>query len=145
MLHTISGSYKELARLVPGLEGRSPSVRNKSKLREIAERGDPRPSQKTKIGRSLSDYTSPANRSYDPLFHRDMKKIRPEWFMSQTQVASGKKKELLKMARRGDPRPSYDKTKIGQALSNYTRKKSPAYDPVFDKQIRKLRPDWFLK
>lgn len=48
------------------------------------------------------------------------------------------------MAKNGERRPSFDKTTLGKSLSNYTRKGSPAYDPVFDKLIRKLRPDWFF-
>jgi hypothetical protein len=144
MLHKVSSSYRELARLVPGLEGRAKSsARNKQTLLDMAEKGDPRPSQKTKIGRALSEYTSPSNRSYDRDFHRRIKGTRPEWFLSQTQMADQKKKELLKMAREGAARPSHDRTRIGQALSNYTRKSSTVYDPAFDKTIRKLRPDWF--
>ena len=71
------------------------------------------------------------NRSYDPKLHKKIKKIRPDWFLSQTQIADQKKKQLLDMAKRGLPRPSHDKTKIGQALSNYTRKSSPVYDHDF--------------
>jgi len=33
---------------------------------------------------------------------------------------------------------------LGAALKNYTQQSSATYDPVFDKQIRKLRPDWFV-
>ena len=32
---------------------------------------------------------------------------------------------------------------LGQALSSYTCKTKTTYDPVFDKKIRGLRPDWF--
>jgi hypothetical protein len=80
---------------------------------------------------------------YDAKFHKKMKKLRPDWFLSQSEVADQKKKQLIKMAKNGENRPSHDKTRLGQALSNYTRKSSHVYDPVFDKTIRKLRPDWF--
>lgn len=144
MLHEVKSAYRDIARHFPGLEGRLPTTERKRRnLLDMARRGLPRPSQKTKIGRSLSDYTSPANRSYNPRFHREIKKARPDWFMSQTEVASMKKAELLDMARMGLPRPSHDKTRLGQALSNYTRKSSPVYDPTFDSKIRNLRPDWF--
>jgi hypothetical protein len=144
MLHTVTSNYRELARIA-GLEDRPPpAARKKQRLREMAINGEPRPSQKTKIGRSLTQYTSPANTSYDREFHEEMKGLRPDWFVSQTQVATEKKNELLRMARAGEPRPSHDKTRIGQALSNYTRRNSPAYDPEFDKTIRSLRPDWFV-
>lgn len=145
MLHTVKSTYGEIARFFPELERDLLPVgeRNRRRLREMARRGDPRPSQKTHIGRTLSDYTSPANRSYNPDFHREMKEIRPDWFTSQTERAGQKKKELLRMARAGEPRPSHDKTRLGQALSNYTRKSSHVYDPHFDREIRALRPDWF--
>ena len=34
---------------------------------------------------------------------------------------------------------------LGTALANYICKSSGTYDPVFDKKIRELRPDWFEK
>jgi hypothetical protein len=144
MLHKYKSTYGEIAKHFSGLAGRLSSPdRNKQTLEEMAGNGEPRPSQKTKIGKFLSDYTKPSSMMYDAKFHRKMKKLRPDWFWSQTEVAGQKKKELLRMARNGEKRPGYEKTKLGQALSNYTRKKSPAYDAVFDKTIRKLRPDWF--
>lgn len=144
MLHKVKASHGEIFRGLPELNALLPPAERKMRfLLDMARKGDPRPSQKTKIGRSLSDYTSPSNSSYRPGFHRKIKRIRPDWFLSQTEIAAQKKSELLDMARRGLPRPSHDKTKIGQALSNYTRKSSPAYDPEFDRKIRALRPDWF--
>ncbi len=143
MLHTATSSYRELARIA-GLTGRpKPHLRKKQKLREMAADGEPRPSQKTMIGRALTQYTSPASTSYNRAFHEEMKGLRPDWFVSQTQAASEKKRELLRMARAGEPRPSHDKTRLGQALSNYTRKSSPVYDADFDRMIRRIRPDWF--
>ena len=32
---------------------------------------------------------------------------------------------------------------LGDALRRYTDPNDPEYDPKFDKEIRKLRPDWF--
>lgn len=144
MLHTVTSNYREIARFFPELERKlTPARRKMDLLRDMARRGDPRPSQKTKIGRALSDFTSPSNRSYRPDYHREMKEIRPDWFLSQSQVADQKKEQLLEMARNGLPRPSHDRTTLGQSLSNYTRKSSPVYDPEFHKKIKKLRPDWF--
>jgi hypothetical protein len=144
MLHKLKSSYGGIAKYFPELGRRlSSPERNKQLLAEMAGNGDPRPTQKTRIGRMLSEYTKPSSVMYDAKFHKKMKKLRPDWFWSQTEVANQKKKELLRMAKNGEKRPSYEKTKLGQALSNYTRKSSPAYDAVFDKTIRKLRPDWF--
>ena len=144
MLHKLKSTYGEIAKFFPELVGKISSPdRNKQLLLEMAGNGESRPTQKTKIGRFLSEYTKPSSVMYDAKFHKKMKKLRPDWFLSQTEIASQKKKELIRMAKNGENRPSHDKTKLGQALSNYTRKSSYVYDPVFDKTIRKLRPDWF--
>lgn len=145
MLHKLTSSCREIAKYFPELSGRlSPSANNKKIISDMAARGDSRPSQKTKIGRALSEYTKQSSKGcYDPVFDKAIRSRRPDWFLSQTQIADQKKKELLRMAKVGENRPSHDKTRIGQALSNYTRKSSEAYDPLFDRTIRKLRPDWF--
>jgi molybdenum-dependent DNA-binding transcriptional regulator ModE len=121
----------------------SKSQITKDKLVEMAKNGEPRPSQKTKLGRALSEYTKKSSRCFDANFYKTINKLRPDWFVSQKQIANQKKKQLIEMAKNGDKRPAYEKTKLGKALSNYTRKLSKAYDPIFDKTIRKLRPDWF--
>jgi hypothetical protein len=119
------------------------SVFNKQELIKIANSNGKRPSQKTKLGRRLSDYTKKSSSNFDATFYKIIKKLRPDWFVSQTEKADKKKQELIRMAKNGESRPSHDGTRIGQALSNYTRKSSHVYDSIFDKLIRKLRPDWF--
>ena len=119
------------------------SVLNRQKLIEMANSGEPRPSQKTKLGRALSEYTKISSRCFDVNFYKEISGLRPDWFVSQIQIASQKKQELIRMAKNGENRPSYNKTRIGQALSNYTRKSSHVYDAEFDKLMRELRPDWF--
>jgi hypothetical protein len=144
MLHKVKSSYREIAKYLPKkVNNATRGEASRRLLLEMAREGLPRPTQKTKIGKTLSEFTKPSSRSYKPQFHRTLKDARPDWFVSQTEIANLKKKELLRMARQGEKRPSHDKTKLGQALSNYTRKRSPAYDPEFDMKIRKLRPEWF--
>lgn len=144
MLHKVKSTYTEIAAFFPELGGKiSSSAQKKQTLLGMAKKGTPRPSQKTKIGRALSEYTKPSSVMYDAKFHNKMKKLRPDWFLTQTDIANQKKKELIKMAKNGRKRPSHDKTRLGQALSNYTRKSSAVYDPVFDKIIRKIAPHWF--
>jgi DNA-binding XRE family transcriptional regulator len=109
----------------------------------MAKNGEYRPTQKTKIGRCLSSYTIKSHNSYDPVFDKTIRRLRPDWFVSQTQVANQKKQKLIQMAKNGEYKPNW-KTKIGICLTGYTVKSSKVYDPVFDKTIRKLRPDWFL-
>ena len=33
---------------------------------------------------------------------------------------------------------------LAEALDNYTDPNHPEYDPEFDREIRRLRPDWFI-
>lgn len=74
--------------------------------------------------------------------YRDIAKFFPE-LKARLSPAEHKKQTLLDMARRGEARP-LQKTKIGLALGNYTRRASQVYDPTFDRKIRKLAPGWFL-
>ena len=48
------------------------------------------------------------------------------------------------MARKGEPRPSSKKTKLGHSLDSYIYKSKDCYDPEFDKTIRALAPQWFI-
>jgi hypothetical protein len=54
----------------------------------MAASGDPRPSQKTRIGMALSQYPSPANSVYDPDFDREIRRIRPDWFVFRNQFST---------------------------------------------------------
>ncbi len=114
---------------------------NKKTLLEMATKGENRPSQKTKSGLALSIYTNKSS-SYDPVFDKKIRKLRPDWFVTQSEKANEKKLELIRIAKNGENRPK-KKTKLG-SLVDYTCKTSGVYDPVFDKQIRELRPDWFV-
>ena len=114
---------------------------NKKLLLEMAKNGKDKPSCKTKLGWALYNYTYKSSGSYDPVFDKQIRKLRPDWFVSTSKQ---NKKLLLEIAKNGKDKPSR-KTKLGGVLYNYTYKSSDSYDPVFDKQIRKLRPDWFKK
>jgi hypothetical protein len=120
----------------------------KAELKAMALRGEPRPAAQGKnkhpLGRALRDYTHPSSKSYDPVFTAEIKALRPDWFVDTVML---KKTELKAMAMRGEPRPSAgpnNKHPLGRALCNYTHLSSKSYDPVFDREIRALRPDWFV-
>jgi hypothetical protein len=124
----------------------------KAELKAMALRGEPRPASSGKnkhpLGRVLLDYTRPSSKSYDPVFTAEIKALRPDWFVSQSDIAARNKVELKAMALRGEPRPSAgpsNKHPLGKALCNYTDLSSKSYDPGFDQEIRALRPDWFLR
>ena len=63
--------------------------------------------------------------------------------LASQKDSSGKKKLLLELARNGEARPGRN-SPLGWALVSYTSPSQITYDPDFDKQIRKLVPQWFL-
>ena len=69
------------------------SVLNKQLLIKVAKNGESRPSQKTRLGKRLSDYTKKTSRTFDATFYKIIKKLRPDWFVSQTEKADKKKIE----------------------------------------------------
>jgi superfamily II DNA or RNA helicase/chorismate mutase len=118
---------------------------NKKKIIRIAKNGKSKPHYKThNLGSFLYQYTNKSSSSYDPVFDKEIRKLRPDWFITQTEVAKQKKEELLKMAKNGKDKPDGKNEVQRRNISNYTNKNNVCYDPVFDKEIRKLRPDWFI-
>jgi superfamily II DNA or RNA helicase len=118
----------------------------KEKLLEMARMGEDRPSWNTHIlGKVLTNYTITASGTYDPEFDKNIRKIRPDWFVPQSELAKGKKRKLLEMAKNREDKPKKRENKLGSALISYTSQSSETYDQVFDKEIRELRPDWFIK
>ena len=119
----------------------------KAELLAMALRGEPRPAgDKHPLGHALVLYTIRSSRSYDPVFDQEIRALRPDWFVFRSDIAAQNKLELLAMALRGEPRPASDgknRHPLGVVLRNYTNSSSNTYDPVFDQEIRALRPDWF--
>jgi hypothetical protein len=120
-------------------------IANKKKqdLISMAKNGENRPGQKTKLGAVLCSYTNKSHGSYCPKFDKTIRKLRPDWFVLQTQIADQVRQKLIKMAKNGEPRPNQN-TKLGRDLCNYLSKSSFCYCPIFDKNIRKLAPAWFV-
>jgi superfamily II DNA or RNA helicase len=119
------------------------SAEKKAKLIEMARNGEKRPVGITLLGQALGSYTRTSSQCYDPEFTKEIKRLHPDWFVSQSDRAFEKKQKLLKMARKSGGRPS-QKEKLGQDLFRYTRTSSQCYDPEFTKEIKRLRPDWFV-
>ena len=116
----------------------------KAELKAIAMRGEPRPAVgKHPRGRALFEYTGPKSKTYDPVFDQEIRALRPDWFVLQSEKADLKKAELKAIAMRGEPRPNQKKNPLGAVLCRYTNPKSGCYDPVFDQEIRALAPHWF--
>jgi len=117
----------------------------KEQLLKMAVNGDPRPNQrKHPLGIVLNNYINSNNTSYDLIFTKKIRELRPDWFITQSDKAKQKKEQLLKMAKNGDPRPNCKKHPLGNLLLNYTSPNNGCYDLVFKKKIMNLRPDWFI-
>ena len=110
----------------------------KEKIIHIAEKGFDKP-----ISRCLNNYTNKKSGSYDPVFDKKIRKLRPEWFLSQTERAKINKIKIIKLAKSGKNKPIGKNNFLANKISSYTNKVSSSYDPVFDKELRSLRPDWF--
>ncbi len=120
----------------PGFDKRlSECDKKKQKLLEMARR----PPQKKTLGKALSRYTDKGGNSYDAKFDKQIRELAPHWFVN---TADEKKKKLLKMTHKEQPRPE-QKTPLGQALSSYTHKSQTNYDPEFHNEIKRLAPHWF--
>ncbi len=121
----------------------STSAENKRLLLKMAKNGEPRPNQKKHfLGASLSNYTKVYSETYDPIFFKEITKEAPHWFIDS---AVENKKQLLKMAKKGESRPHQTKHPLGRVFVAYIcKRKSGSYDPIFDKKIRTEAPHWFI-
>jgi len=116
----------------------------KEQLLTIAKAGEPKPQKgKHPLCTVLKEYTNPNSRSYDDLFYKEIIKVRPDWFLSPSVAADKKKEQILIIAKAGEARPVGIKHTLGRPLQRYTDSNCNCYDEFFDKEIRKLRPDWF--
>jgi len=101
--------------------------------------------EERRLARVLSNYTCESSSTFDPVFDKKIRKLRPDWFKS-TSVK--KKERLLELAAiPGSKKPNRHakdekERKFGSALRRYTRVGGSSFDPVFDKKIRELRPGW---
>ena len=114
---------------------------NKKTLLQMAKNGEPRPNQRTHpLGAVLGNYIRSSSGCYDPEFSMQIKKLRPDWFISQSDRANSQKEQLLQIALNGQERPS---GRLGALLSSYTNK-GKCYDVEFSEKIRKLASHWFV-
>jgi len=141
MISNISTNYESICSCF-NFSKETSADRNKKLLLEMAENGEDKPHWKSKLGTSLQSYTS--KKSYDPIFNKKIRELRPDWFVTSSQVANLKKQKLLSMAKNKEKKPPQT-SKLGKALKEYTTKSRNSYCEIFTKQIKKLRPDWLAK
>jgi hypothetical protein len=122
--------------------------------------GSPRPGQDTVLGRVLSNYVSPAAKTFDADFRASIRKRFPNWFRAEpsgsktrkprrtdlpnrhTQGAQERKAALLAMAE-WSPRPAKN-TPLGRALTAYTTPcQRERFDADFLRQVSRRFPHWF--
>jgi len=121
------------------LEPIKTSVQHKCELFDLAKEGSPKPKTGSSLRNQFKNYTNPNNGCYDKEFHQKIMSLRPDWFIDTAKI---RKDKLLEMAKNGDVRPPYG-TDLGNALCRYTSKIQNAKDPLFTKEIKRMRPDWF--
>ena len=137
-----NGSYdadfsKKIRKLAPKwFENKTDT--KKEELLKLAKSGALRPNSKTSLGSALICYTNPPRNSYDAVFDKEIRILAPKWFEN---TANKNKEKLLKLTKSGASRPKKSKTPLGNALYRYTNSSNGSFDAVFDKEIRKLRPD----
>lgn len=112
----------------------------KNKLLILAKNNKPRPNHRNKLYRDFCSYTNRKNKSYDDKFSKKLKRLRPDWFLTRSDVAKINKEKILSLKIK-PKRP----TKLAIALKNYICSASQAYDPRFKKLVFKLKPNWFRK
>ena len=141
LISKLSSQYGEFAKHIPELKGLlSSSAYKKQQLLKMAGRGEPKPRRRTKIGEAFVNYTQKGSKFYDPAFTKQIGKIAPDWFLSKSEY---KKQQLLEMARKGEPKPKH-KHRLYYGFYDFTWSKSRRFDKDFTKEIRSIRPDWFL-
>jgi superfamily II DNA or RNA helicase len=114
---------------------------NKAKLLKLAREGAKKPHYKSSLGSALIRYTNQSSGSFDPEFNEKIRDLRPDWFVNTAAV---KKETLLRMAKNGYQKPPENSPLYTALHMSYTRSVSNSFDPEFNKEIRKLRPEWFV-
>jgi hypothetical protein len=144
MLTEVKNNYKSILKYFDFDESISTAEYNKQKLIEMAKNGEAKPNWKTKLGQKLSNYTSKSSVCYDPIFIKELKKIRSDWIANKSENFYKKKQKLILLAKNGKNKPK-ERTKLGSAFATYTRKSSLVFDRKLTSILKNIRPDWFIK
>lgn len=131
MRKTNSTPEEKKAQILAWSKLKKPSIRAKTNKEKV-------------LARALYNYTIKSSTTYDPDFDSLIRKKKPSWFV---KTASEKKRKLLKWSSKNRPKQissDLEEQALGRALSRYTIKSAPTYDPDFDALIRKKKPLWFV-
>jgi hypothetical protein len=105
-------------------------------LLDMAQRGDPRPKQRSKIGKYLCSKTHPSNRGYDEEFNNQIRELAPHWFETPREAFM---KWIFAEAKAGRSKPTPTENHAQYERLRYWLRE----DRKFAARIRRLRPDWF--
>jgi len=131
-----AGLLKEICKQL-GLEFRD-SEGNKKKLLEMARNGASRPKSKTKLGDRLCRYSSPCS-SYDDVFTKELRSIRPDWF-DDTDRGLDNLEVLLSLDKRPNGRSEDpEEARLGRAIQNMKINR-----PELFNKLKKAKPHWFI-
>ena len=95
----------------------------------------------SRLGSALKHFTSKHSTAFDPEFSKSIRELCPDWFLWKAD-STGKKAALLEIARTGKERPK--EGPLYNALQCYITKNNTCYDAIFDEEIRKVAPRWFM-
>lgn len=134
---------KKIKEIAPGWLVRQ-SIKDKQTLLEMARLGEEKPHKSTPLGKKLNRYLNPKWWHYDEKFAAKIKEYAPHWIIERKNNVVEKKKQILELAKLGQPKP-HCKTELGRAFTSYTSPSQPMFDATFTADLRELRPDWFKK
>lgn len=122
------------------------SAGRKAELLRRARAGDPVPTRSgpdKPLAVALYNYTYPKSNVYDPEFVKGLKAVRPDWLEPRRSKTEANKTKLRALAKTQVTRPQGS---MGTLFANYAiRKDCGTYDPKFAKEMKKLRPEWFVR
>lgn len=126
------------------------SNNKKNALLLIARNGLSKPiAGKHVLGSYLKSILNKKQKGYDSSFDKEIRELRPDWFFNGNKYCGKIEDFLLKCSIIEKVKENLnlsDLKDLGllQSLRIFTQEGS-SYDPIFSREIRKLRSSWFLK
>lgn len=116
----------------------------KRELLKLAKTNKPKPNHKTPLGIFLADCIYKKNRkSFDKHFYEKLKKLRPDWFVSQKKNAEDTRSKILELSKNKKLNKKEIGKIIGRTFNDYLRKDNPR-NAQFINKLKKIRPDFFV-
>lgn len=115
----------------------------KNQLLRLAKKRKSRPNWNTPLGKFFADCIYRKDRKgFDKNLYEKLKKVRPNWFVSQHQLCEKKRQEILKLAKNKKLSKKDIQKKI-KTFVNYIQGKT-RNDKDFVRKLKKIRPEFFV-